>query len=114
MFTIKLITVVLALFVFAFIMELARRGKLTFKYAAGWLLLCVLGIGFAIFDKLLFALADVCGFTLMSNFIFFGLFCFFVISSLMLTVFLCQQNKRNDLMAQKIAQLENELKIHNH
>ncbi|MDP8265967.1 MAG: DUF2304 domain-containing protein [Candidatus Aceula meridiana] len=114
MFTIKLITVILAFLIFALILELARRGKLTFKYSAGWLLFCVFGAGFAIFDKFLFALADACGFTLMSNFIFFGLFCFFIFLSLMLTVFLCQQNKRNDLMAQKIAQLEDDLKIHNH
>jgi len=47
---------------------------------------------------------------LMSNFIFFSLFCFFVFSSLLLSTFLCQQNKRNDIMAQKIALLEKEIK----
>jgi hypothetical protein len=33
----------------------------------------------------------------------------FVFLSLLLTVFLCQQNSRNDVMAQKIALLEFEL-----
>lgn len=54
--------------------------------------------------------AALLGFELPSNFIFFALFCVFVFLSLLLTVFLCQQNSRNDVMAQKIALLEFELK----
>jgi hypothetical protein len=83
---------------------------LTFKYAVGWLLVAGGGIFFAVFYHLLYALAAWLGFELPSNFIFFALFCVFVFLSLLLTVFLCQQNIRNDLMAQKIALLEFEVK----
>ena len=64
----------------------------------------------AVFYKFLFKLASILGFELPSNFIFFTLFCVFVFLSLVMTVFLCQQNNRNDTMAQKIALLEFEIK----
>jgi hypothetical protein len=87
-----------------------RRRKLTFKYAVGWLFVSGGAIFFAVFYRLLFACAAWLGFELPSNFIFFfTLFCVFVFLSLLLTVFLCQQNNRNDVMAQKIALLEFEL-----
>jgi hypothetical protein len=96
--------------VFLFVIDLVRRRRLTFKYALGWLLASGLGIFFAVFSRFIFSLAAWLGFELPSNFIFFGLFCVFVFLSLLLTVFLCQQNIRNDLMAQKIALIEFELK----
>ena len=108
--TLKVLTLFLSAIILFVVIDFSRRGKLTFKYAIGWFCLGVLGILFTIFDQFLFALSDFCGFTLMSNFIFFSLFCFFVFSSLLLSTFLCQQNKRNDVMAQKIALLEKEIK----
>ena len=42
--------------------------------------------------------------------IFFALLCTFVVLGLLLTVFLCQQNNRNDKMAKKIGILELELR----
>jgi hypothetical protein len=96
--------------IFLFVIDLVRRRRLTFKYAVAWLLVSGGAIFFAFFYRLLFALAALLGFELPSNFIFFALFCVFVFLSLLLTVFLCQQNSRNDVMAQKIALLEFELK----
>ncbi len=107
----KILTVgILTIFLFM-IIQLCRSGKLTFKYALGWLVFGVVGIGGAFFDQSVAALAHGCGFILTSNFIFFGLIVFFIILSLFLTTFLCQQNKRNDIMAQKIALLQDELQI---
>jgi len=96
--------------IFLFVLELVRQEKLTFKYASGWFLICLAGIFFAVFKKYLFAVSDFLGFQLPSNFIFFALFAAFVLMSLFLTIFLCQQNSRNDIMAQKIARIEFELK----
>jgi hypothetical protein len=87
-----------------------RRNKLTFKYALAWLLVSGSAVFFAVFHKYIFLIAKFLGFELPSNFIFFTLFCVFVFLSLILTVFLCQQNNRNDTMAQKIALLESEVK----
>ena len=103
-FTLTVLTVFLLL-----IIELCRRGRLTFKYAAGWIFFALLGIAGAVFDRALVAVSRGCGFILPSNFIFFALLVFFIIASLFLTTFLCEQNKRNDLMAQKIAILQAEL-----
>lgn len=106
---VKLLAIVISFFIFGFVVELIRREKLTFKYAFGWMLAAVLGLVFTIFDKLLFELSTWCGFVLPSNFIFFSLLGALILMSLMISIFLCQQNRRNDAMAQKISMLEYEI-----
>ena len=106
---IKLFALILSGLVLIFAIELVRREKLTFKYAFGWMVMSLLAIFFVIFDQLLFEISRWFGFTLPSNFIFFVLFFGFVVWSLFLTVFLCQQDMRNDTMAQKIGILEMEM-----
>ena len=106
--TILAITLSAALLLF--VLELVRRRRLTFKYAFAWLIACTLALLSAIFHEWLFALAALAGFELPSNFIFFMLFCVFIVLSLLLTVFLCQINNRNDRLAQRMALLEVELR----
>ena len=107
---IHILAIALSLLVFIFVVDLVRRHRLTFKYALAWLIVSGMGVFFAFFYKFLFKIASFLGFELPSNFIFFTLFCVFVFLSLVLTVFLCQQNNRNDTMAQKIALLEFDIK----
>ena len=115
----KILSVFISVVILAIVIELVRREKLTFKYAAGWLFISTVAIFFAVFDNSLSALAQWFGFELPSNFIFFTLLSIFVFLSLLLTAFLCEQNNRNDIMAQKIGLLELEIsklkeKIHHH
>ena len=105
----RLLSFLLVFLLLLLIIELFRRERLTFKYAAPWILIALLGIVFAKFDAWLHRLADALGFRLASNFIFFSILCGFVFLSLLLTLFLSQQNGRNDKMAQKIGLLEYEL-----
>lgn len=107
--SINFIAIGLSLAIFIFVLDLIRREKLTFKYALSWLVVSALGIFFSFFPKVLFVISDLCGFILPSNFIFFSLMCAFVFLSLLLTVFLCQQNRRNDRLVQRMALLENEI-----
>ena len=107
---IHLVALVVSVTIFLFVIDMVRRRRLTFKYAVAWLLVSAGAIFFAVFYRLIFVCAAWLGFELPSNFIFFSLFCVFVFLSLLLTVFLCQQNNRNDIMAQKIALLEFEFK----
>jgi len=106
---IKLLAFILSLSIFLFVMELVRRERLTFKYAMGWLVASAFAVFFSIFPNCLFKISTLFGFELPSNFIFFALLCTFVLLGLLLTVFLCQQNNRNDRMAKKIGILEFEL-----
>ncbi len=106
---VKYISILLSSLVFSIVVELVRKEKLTFKYAFGWISLSLLAIVFAVFDHVLFALSDALGFALPSNFIFFALICVLVLMSLVMTIFLCQQNRRNDTMAQKIGILQHEI-----
>lgn len=107
---IKVLSIFITSSVLLLVIELIRREKLTFKYAFGWIIVSILGVFSVVFDELLFKIASLSGFELPSNFIFFVLMAVFVFLSLIMTIFLCQQNERNDLMAQKIGMLELELK----
>ena len=91
------------------VIELVRREQLTCKYAVGWIMISIAAILLVIFDYVLADAAHWFGFELTSNFIFFTLLCCFVFLSLLLTTFLCQQDVRNDTIAQKIGILEMEL-----
>ena len=108
--SVKFLSITLSVFILAFIVELARREKLTFKYSFSWILVTVVAIFFACFDSALYSLAAFLGFQLPSNFIFFAVMCGFVFLSLLLTIFLCQQNRRNDKIVQRIGILEQEIK----
>ena len=110
MLTTKSLAFVLALSMFLFVIELVRREKLTFKYAVGWLTACLIAILSVVFDPILYKISSWLGFQLTSNFIFFGILSVFVFLGLVMTIFLCQQDNRNRIMAQKIALLE--LEIH--
>lgn len=107
---IKIITMAIASGIFIFVLDLVRREKLTFNYAFAWLIVSLGACFFAVFDQILFKMAFALGFELPSNFIFFSLLGVFVLLSLLMTIFLCEQHKRNDIMAQKIGILEAELR----
>ncbi len=107
--SIKLLGITLAVIILSIVVELTRREKLTFKYAAIWLMVSSTAVFFAVFDELLFKIAYAFGFQLPSNFIFFVLMTAFVFITLLMTIFLCQQNRRNDKMAQRLAMLEFEV-----
>jgi len=105
----KILSIIVSLLFFGIVIELVRRQRLTFKYAAGWLAIASVAIFFSVFHTALYRLAAWCGFVLPSNFLFFAMLCMFVFLSLLLTTFLCEQNTRNDTMAQKIGRLEFEI-----
>ncbi len=107
--SIQVLAVCLSLAMMFFVLELVRRHRLTFKYAMAWLVASALGVFFALCHQILFDLSVFFGFELPSNFIFFILFGFFIFLTLLMTVFLCQQNNRNDKMAQTIALLESKI-----
>ena len=107
--TTKILAIIVSSIIFLFVVELIREERLTFKYAFGWLIVSVVGLFFAVFDRLLWGLARFLGFELASNFIFFVLLSVFVFLSLLLTIFLCQENKKNTTIAQKLSLLEFEI-----
>ncbi len=107
--SLKMLSLFLSCAVLCFVIDLIRREKLTFKYGFAWIVIAFVAGLLSIFDSILYACAHFFGFVLMSNFIFFSLFCVFILLSLLLTIFLCQQNHRNDCMAQKIALLQTKI-----
>ena len=104
-----MLALIIGVLMMGFIVDLVRREKLTFKYAFGWILVLITGIVLVIFDNIVCAAAHHLGFTLPSNFIFFAGMSGFLFMSVLLTIFLCQQNERNDKMAQRIGLLEEEV-----
>lgn len=105
----KWVAVVFLLALLAMVIELVRREKLTFKYAIGWIAIALVGLALVAFDGMVSAISSALGFALPSNFIFFSCIVAGIFEALFLTIFLCQQNARNDHLVQKVTLLENEL-----
>ncbi len=106
---IKILAIMISIFVFFLVIDLIRREKLTFKYAVVWILMCLAGVIGAVYEDIIFKSASFFGFELASNFIFFLLGVFLVVLSLMLSIYICQQNRHLESIAQKIGLMELEL-----
>jgi hypothetical protein len=105
----KYLAIFVAVCIFVGVVDLIRREKLTFQYGIGWMAASLAAIFFAVFDGALEALAKLFGFQLASNFVFFLILGALVFMTLIMTLFLCRQNRRNDRMAQTIGMLELEI-----
>lgn len=105
----KYLAVFLAVGVFIGVIDLIRREKLTFQYGVGWMAVSLGAVFFALFNDALEALATFFGFQLASNFVFFLVLSSLVLMTLLMTLFLCRQTRRNDRMAQTIGMLELEI-----
>ena len=108
--SVKLFAIGCSVMIFAFVVELIRREKMTFKYALTWLVVSAAVLTFAVFNGVLDRLAHWAGFVLTSNFIFFLLLVFGVLFSLLLTIYANEQNKRTEMLTQALAILEYRLR----
>ena len=102
------ISIGIAVMLLLLTIELLRREKLTFKYAISWLSGCLVAVFFGINRDVVMSISNGLGFEIPSNFIFLGLFCLLLFMSLLMTVFLSQQSRRNDQMAQQIGLLKHD------
>lgn len=107
---VKTFAIAVSILIFLFVIEFIRRQKMTFKYSAFWFAACGAVIFFAFQDKWLAKIAQWAGFELLSNFIFFLLLIFFIFLSLLLTLYINEQNNRSETLAQAIGILEYQLK----
>jgi len=103
---VKYFAIACSLAVAIFVIELIRREKMTFKYALTWLATSFVVVSFAVFDGALHRVSQLAGFALPSNFIFFLLLLFTIFFSLLLTIYINEQNKRSEILAQSLAILE--------
>ena len=106
----KTFAILISIIIFLFVFELIRRQKMTFKYSTFWLGTCLFVLFFAFNDRLLTGVSEMFGFKLLSNFIFFLLLVFFILLSLLLTLYVNEQNSRSETLAQSVAMLEYKLK----
>lgn len=106
---VKFFSIVMTFIIMGFVFDLIRRQKMTFKYAVTWLGGCAVVLFFAVNDGLLLKISRMAGFTLPSNFVFFMLLVFVMYLSLLLTIYMNEQNSRAEALAQSIAALEHRL-----
>ncbi|HNV86818.1 MAG TPA: DUF2304 domain-containing protein [Candidatus Omnitrophota bacterium] len=107
---VKTSVILISLSIFLLVIDLIRRQKITFRYSFFWLFTCAVAFSLGSSPALVDRLSSLAGFTLPSNFVFFLLLSFFIILSLLLTLYINEQNSRTEILAQKIAILEQRLK----
>ena len=106
----KTFAVMIAILILFFVIELIRRQRMTFKYCLFWLGSSMLVIVLAWRNDLLVKISRLAGFTLPSNFIFFLALVLLIFLSLMLTLYINEQNSRTETLAQSIGLLEERLR----
>ena len=99
----KVFVILITLVILGWVIDLIRREKMTFKYSVVWFGGCLLALIFVINQNLLVSVSRFAGFALPSNFIFFLLLVFVMFLSLMLTLYINEQNSRAESLAQAIA-----------
>lgn len=107
---IKIFVVLITCVILAAVIDFIRREKMTFKYSVNWFFGCAVVLFFACNDQLLLKVSQWAGFSLPSNFIFFMLMIFVMFLSLLLTLYINEQNSRTEALAQAVANLENQIK----
>jgi len=106
----KFFAIFLSILIVLFVVDLIRRRKMTFKYSLGWFFSSLTVLLLAVNDHLLLNFSKWVGFTLLSNFIFFLAMVFFIFLSLMLTIYVNEENNRSETLAQSLGILELEIK----
>lgn len=106
----KIFALIMISLILVLVVDRIRCQKMTFKYALAWLALSALAFLFTIQGSWLDSLARWAGFALPSNFIFFLLLVFVILLSLLLTIYINEQNSRAESLAQAIARLDYRLK----
>jgi hypothetical protein len=107
---VKTFAILISVLILLSVVELIRRQKMTFKYSMFWLGMCLTVLFFAFNETLLKDISAFAGFELLSNFIFFLLLVFFIFLSLLLTIYINEQNSRSEILAQSIALIEHKLR----
>jgi len=102
----KYFAIGISILLFLFVLELIRRQKMTFKYSLSWLSGSAVVLFFAFNDEILTRVSNLAGFRLPSNFVFFLLLAFFAALSLLLTIYINEQNNRSETLAQAVGILD--------
>lgn len=108
---VKIFVIAVTLIILGWVIDLIRREKVTFKYAATWFGGCLVALIFTVYDSLLIKVSNLAGFVLPSNFIFFLLLVFVMFLSLMMTLYINEQNSRAEALAQAVASLQQQIKV---
>jgi hypothetical protein len=99
-----------ALLLVAFVAELLRRGILRERFAALWLVVSGLLVVVALFPALLSAAADVLGFELPANLLFFGSLLFLLLVAVQLSFEVSKLEARTRRLAEDVALLTAEVR----
>lgn len=89
--TLRIVLLVVSILFLAFVLLRVRRGRYLLKYSLLWIMLSLLGVVSAIFPRWLETLGSLCGFSTPSNFVYFALIVFLLISNLILCGVLSKQ-----------------------
>lgn len=90
--------------------ELLRRGILRERFAALWLIVCALLIVVAVFPQLLRSAAELLGFTLPANLMFFASILFLLLVAVQLSYEVSRLEARSRRLAEDLALLASEVR----
>lgn len=101
--TLSIVLLLVSIFFLAFVLLRVRRGRYLLKYSLLWIVLSFLGVVSAIFPRWLEMLASLGGFSTPSNFVYFVLIVFLLISNLILCGVLTKQETTLKSLMQELS-----------
>lgn len=101
--TLRIVLLVISFLFLAYVLVRVRRGKYLLKYSLVWILLSILGIFSAIFPVWLFELANVLGFSIPSNFVYFALIAFLFVLNIILSGIISRQEMTLKTIIQELS-----------
>lgn len=104
--TLRIVLLAFSALFLAFVLFRIRRGKYLLKYSLIWILLSVLGVVSSIFPGWIYFLANACGFTSPSNFVYFVLIALLLISNLVMCGVLSKQETSIRVLIQEVSILK--------
>lgn len=102
-------SIFVAIFVFAFVIQLLRLGKLKERHAIWWIIGSVFALVFTIFPEALTSISQFFGFGIPANFAFFSSIVILLIVAAQLTSEIVTLEDKTRILAEKISILENQI-----
>ena len=102
-------SILVAVVVFAFVIQLLRLGKLKERHAVWWVLGSIFALLFSVFPEALTSISRFFGFGVPANFAFFSSIVILLIVAAQLTSELVTLEEKTRILAEKIALLENQI-----
>ena len=110
--TLRIVLLVASILFLIFVLVRIRRGKYLLKYSFIWIVLSFIGLISAIFPEWIYFFTYALGFSVPSNFVYFALIAFLLVSNLVLSGIISSQENKLKNVIQELSILKDRFDVY--